>query len=541
MESLGPNPAVSGQESEAVLANRRKRVRQKVHTPAYASLDEKGSGAILDLSEIVDISEDGMSIQTSSPLQPNQTLNVCLDLSETRNYINTTGQVVWWHGSGRAGIRFPEMAPSSVKELKEWLFANAVAGIVNYESSRLDEALSELPRIVPESAAPVHEETSSADLPGVPDHTALLTALFAVKREVEALGRATGAARQLIAERVQGFTQATGAAIAISDGSDMVCRAKAGSDAPGLGSRLQVGSGFSGACVRTGKLLHCEDSEEDPRVDRESCRFLGIRSMLAAPVHLEGQVVGLLEIFSPVPRAFEPSHHVVMERLSEAVSTVVQRSRTPARAPENTPVLTYAEPTFPSEPPVFARVFPRILWIAAVTTFAVVVLLVAFSWMGSNSSAPPRRAAPKPAPAATPDPADAFIPDNLDGLRKLAERGDPAAQFAVGARYATGDGVKQDYAEAVRWFSKAADRGHVVAQATLGAYYWAGRGVPQDLSKAYFWSILAQAGGDEASKYRVAVLTSRMTRAQVIAAQQQANDWLKQHQLASKTPPSITQ
>ena len=107
------------------------------------------------------------------------------------------------------------------------------------------------------------------------------------------------------------------------------------------------------------------------------------------------------------------------------------------------------------------------------------------------------------------------------------------AQFALGARYATGEDVKQDYAEAVRWFSRSAQQGHVVAQATLGAYYWAGRGVPQDLTKAYFWSVLAQAGGDEASKYRVAVLTSRMSRAQVVAAQQQANDWIRQHQTES--------
>jgi TPR repeat protein len=124
----------------------------------------------------------------------------------------------------------------------------------------------------------------------------------------------------------------------------------------------------------------------------------------------------------------------------------------------------------------------------------------------------------------------------LGALRKLADEGDPAAQFALGARYATGEGVSQNYSEAVRWFDKAGEQGHVVAQATLGAYYWAGRGVSQDLSKAYFWSILAQAGGDEASKYRVAVLASRMPHAQVVAAQERANDWIKRHQLISSTP-----
>ena len=138
-------------------------------------------------------------------------------------------------------------------------------------------------------------------------------------------------------------------------------------------------------------------------------------------------------------------------------------------------------------------------------------------------------------PSRSPLPAEV---NDLAGLRKLAEQGDPAAQFALGARYATGEEVKQDYTEAVRWFAQAAERGHILAQATLGAYYWAGRGVPPDLTKAYFWSALAQAGGDQASKYRVAVLTSRMSRSQMLAAQQQANDWLRNHQIAGNASPS---
>jgi len=69
------------------------------------------------------------------------------------------------------------------------------------------------------------------------------------------------------------------------------------------------------------------------------------------------------------------------------------------------------------------------------------------------------------------------VTDALDfaSLRRLAQKGDPAAQFAVGARFATGEDVKQDYAEAARWFSMAAEQGHIAAQATLGAYYWPGR------------------------------------------------------------------
>jgi TPR repeat protein len=82
---------------------------------------------------------------------------------------------------------------------------------------------------------------------------------------------------------------------------------------------------------------------------------------------------------------------------------------------------------------------------------------------------------------------------------------------------------------AVRWFTRAAEQGHVGAQDALGTYYWVGRGVPKDVTRAYFWSILARASGKEASKVRVAFMTSQLTRGQAVAIQQEANGFLRQH------------
>jgi hypothetical protein len=182
----------------------------------------------------------------------------------------------------------------------------------------------------------------------------------------------------------------------------------------------------------------------------------------------------------------------------------------------------------------------RILLVAAGLTLVFTLAWLLAPWVSSQMRRSDSSAVRSPeavqAPVSKPTALPVDVTD-LASLRKVAESGDPAAQFALGARYATGEEVKQDYTEAVRWFTLAADRGHIIAQATLGAYYWAGRGVAQDLTKAYFWSVLAQAGGDQASKYRVAVLTSRMSRNQILAAQQQANDWLRNHQVAGNIPP----
>src|SRR5260370_8468194 len=42
--------------------------------------------------------------------------------------------------------------------------------------------------------------------------------------------------------------------------------------------------------------------------------------------------------------------------------------------------------------------------------------------------------------------------------------GDAVAQFLLGDQYAKGEGVSQDYAEALIWFRKAAEQNHPVAK-----------------------------------------------------------------------------
>src|SRR5208282_1914270 len=88
----------------------------------------------------------------------------------------------------------------------------------------------------------------------------------------------------------------------------------------------------------------------------------------------------------------------------------------------------------------------------------------------------------------------------LEQLRQLAANGDPAAEEALGLRYASGEGVARDDNEAAVWFTKAAENGNVKAQAALATRYWAGRGVAPSLSQAYFWTVLARASGDKNSK-----------------------------------------
>ena len=530
METPASKAAETSQGWNPALGDRRRKVRQKVHAPAYASLDTNSSGIILDLNEILNISEDGVAIQTASPPAVDSSLELSLDLAETRSFLHTTGKVVWSDRSGRAGIHFPNMPYASVRQLKEWLFLNAITACSNHLAVPTVSLRAKVMHTEP-LAAPAIE---TPEAPTSPDYTEMLGALAVVQREIDARGDDIESALSLVVDRALTFTKASGAALALQYGEEVVCRASAG-DAPPVGARLQVGSGFSGECVRAGKLLRCDDSETDDRVDRESCRALGIRSMIAIPIRANGGVAGLLEVFSPVPGAFADKDNIVIRRLAETCANAVRRSAMASTGVDPSTAANISH--FPEFAVGNRSAMDSSLVRRIVLGVAIILLLTVAAWFWLTRPGQRKQdTSPTVKPQAISRPSVGLPASDLDGIRQLAERGDPAAQFALGAHYVTGEDVRQDFAQAVHWFSLAAEHNHAIAQSTLGAYYDIGRGVPQDFSKAYFWSILAEANGDEASKYRIPMLVSHLSRAQILTIQQQANDWLKEHQIASNKP-----
>ena len=66
-------------------------------------------------------------------------------------------------------------------------------------------------------------------------------------------------------------------------------------------------------------------------------------------------------------------------------------------------------------------------------------------------------------------------------LRMAADLGLARAQYNLGLMYFSGQGVTQDYAEAVMWYRKAADQGYADAQYDLGVMYNFGKGGQREL------------------------------------------------------------
>jgi len=157
------------------------------------------------------------------------------------------------------------------------------------------------------------------------------------------------AALQLLAERAQYITGASGAMIALrrAEHNDMLCRASTGSNAPELGALLSMEYGFSGESVRTRQALRCDDAERDQRVNREGCRQLGIASVVVMPVVSDQQVLGVFELFSGKPHAFGERDLSALQRLSEMVETAVKYAVAAHAAP-----VALEQPVVREEPPL---------------------------------------------------------------------------------------------------------------------------------------------------------------------------------------------
>ncbi|MGD9541723.1 MAG: peptidoglycan-binding protein, partial [Methylocystis sp.] len=144
-----------------------------------------------------------------------------------------------------------------------------------------------------------------------------------------------------------------------------------------------------------------------------------------------------------------------------------------------------------------------------------------------NSARPPSLAArtPAPAPAFGPGSAVVATQPNIDptptgtiespspspgdafaAIKRLAEEGQPAAQYDLAARLAEGRGAPRDAEAAAQWFEKAAEAGLAPAQYRLGSLYEKGVGVDRDYTRARRWYERAAEAGNARAMHNYAVL-----------------------------------
>ena len=203
-----------------------------------------------------------------------------------------------------------------------------------------------------------------------------------------------------IAETAQDLTLASGTALAMQRDGQIVCVGRSGETAPVLGARLSIDSGISGECLRTGKMLRCDDTEKDQRVDPEVCRKMRLRSIAAVPLFGRHGTIGLLEAFSTRGFAFAEEHMDYLARLAELAEAAHSRPSSPTVAEVGSPknqwrlaaFLNWLLPTrnsasLDSEHRLQGRKNRRYLAVAAIAVLLLVSVIVWRVWSKPLSEA----------------------------------------------------------------------------------------------------------------------------------------------------------
>jgi hypothetical protein len=256
---------------------------------------------------VIDLSEVGMAIQPFLPLTQGTVGDVRIELPGDPKPVTSSGMVAWVGQGGRAGIRFIDVPASAREQLREWLSRNP-RGVPPQEEFFVPEPIET-------------EPSSNADTEDLAD---------AEREQEDEDSQEAGseevdfqAALQLIAERAQLITSASGAAVAIGDNNGMVCRASTGA-APDLGAQLRPDSGLSGYCLSSGDLVYCADTQADPRIDAAAARKLDLGSIIIVPVFVAGRLAGVLEVLSSRPQAFDDRQVIRLERFAELLGATVE-------------------------------------------------------------------------------------------------------------------------------------------------------------------------------------------------------------------------
>jgi EAL domain-containing protein (putative c-di-GMP-specific phosphodiesterase class I) len=158
------------------------------------------------------------------------------------------------------------------------------------------------------------------------DAVALLTRIVAAQSEIASAGPDPQDVVDAITYRAQELTRSAGAVLEIRDGEQMRYWSASGIAGNQVGMMLPVQGSLSGRCLEEGRVLRCDDSETDPRVNRDACRSVGLRSMLVAPLYFRRQAVGVLKVVSTTPGAYGDTDQRTLDQLSTLVAASLYKA-----------------------------------------------------------------------------------------------------------------------------------------------------------------------------------------------------------------------
>jgi diguanylate cyclase (GGDEF)-like protein/PAS domain S-box-containing protein len=137
---------------------------------------------------------------------------------------------------------------------------------------------------------------------------ARLEAMVSIQQEVATSSASLATLMTLVTTRAQELTGASGAVIEMPEGQELVYRVATGTAAAHLGTRIRQQGTLAGRAFLSGEALLCDDTRSDHRVDRATCRRLGIGSMIAVALVSSQRPLGVLAVLSTDASAFTGQH-----------------------------------------------------------------------------------------------------------------------------------------------------------------------------------------------------------------------------------------
>jgi PAS domain S-box-containing protein len=152
-----------------------------------------------------------------------------------------------------------------------------------------------------------------------------------MQQEIGASHAGQDACFERVAEEARRLTGATNSAISLVEGADLVVTAVAGPAAHLRGTRVAWEKTWAGRFLERNVVMWSEDTETDPRVNREATRAVGARALLCAPIREDNRVIGDLSLTFDRPRVFSEYEVDMVQILAESLSVLMQRESSAQR------------------------------------------------------------------------------------------------------------------------------------------------------------------------------------------------------------------
>jgi len=157
------------------------------------------------------------------------------------------------------------------------------------------------------------------------DATRGLLEIVEIQRAIENQEVDAASALRLIAARALNLTGASGVAIGIIEGREIIYRVATGAASQDDKLRVPIESSLSEQCVSRAHVVVYPDTEAQPAIFAQLCHQCGTKSLLAAPVLHDSNVVGVLELRSDRADSFHETDVHIAELMAGLLADVIER------------------------------------------------------------------------------------------------------------------------------------------------------------------------------------------------------------------------